>query len=229
MCTIAAVRFQACLLTTTLRGKSALQGQNKTYYHVKDIAYLLHEPLLKKARELAAYDKKVGGSPSPRRSGALCAHAAPRLQRFPQLSVVCCAVLWAWCALSGSACRHRAHPATCLLPSLPPLTACHPGWRAGEARRRQEEPRPGGAAGSAQANVPAGPPRARAVSPSAPLRPLAPPSLPEGRCTHAPQSDCERPAIRAALPCPPPACAAPWHPYAGTPPLWTRCATWTTR
>lgn len=37
------------------------QGQNKTYYHVKDIAYLLHEPLLKKARELHAYEKKVGG------------------------------------------------------------------------------------------------------------------------------------------------------------------------
>ncbi|KAL4458050.1 hypothetical protein ABPG75_012915 [Micractinium tetrahymenae] len=39
--------------------KKKPQGQNKTYYHVKDIAYLLHEPLLKKARELAAYDKKV--------------------------------------------------------------------------------------------------------------------------------------------------------------------------
>ncbi|PSC72835.1 GDP-mannose 3,5-epimerase 2 [Micractinium conductrix] len=39
--------------------KKKPQGHNKTYYHVKDIAYLLHEPLLKKARELAAYDKKV--------------------------------------------------------------------------------------------------------------------------------------------------------------------------
>ncbi|KAL4432847.1 hypothetical protein ABPG77_008173 [Micractinium sp. CCAP 211/92] len=39
--------------------KKKPQGQNKTYYHVKDIAYLLHEPLLKKARELAAHDKKV--------------------------------------------------------------------------------------------------------------------------------------------------------------------------
>ena len=41
---------------------SSRQGHNKTYYHVKDIAYLLHEPLLKKARELAAYDKKVRGA-----------------------------------------------------------------------------------------------------------------------------------------------------------------------
>lgn len=39
--------------------KKKPQGQNKTYYHVKDIAYLLHEPLLKKARELHAYEKKV--------------------------------------------------------------------------------------------------------------------------------------------------------------------------
>ncbi len=30
--------------------KKKVQGQNKTYYHVKDINYLLHEPLLKKIR-----------------------------------------------------------------------------------------------------------------------------------------------------------------------------------
>ena len=76
------------------------QGQNKTYYHVKDIAYLLHEPLLKKARELYAYEKKVGrrgrwrmlcgggvrraGSPRHGTHGARllragsCAHAARR-------------------------------------------------------------------------------------------------------------------------------------------------------
>ena len=35
------------------------QGAHKTYYHVKDVSFLLHEPLLKKVRELAAYDKKI--------------------------------------------------------------------------------------------------------------------------------------------------------------------------
>lgn len=39
--------------------KKKPQGSHKTYYHTKDIAYLLHEPLLKKVRELAAYDKKI--------------------------------------------------------------------------------------------------------------------------------------------------------------------------
>lgn len=39
--------------------KKKVQGAHKTYYHVKDISFLLHEPLLKKVRELAAYDKKI--------------------------------------------------------------------------------------------------------------------------------------------------------------------------
>ena len=35
------------------------QGQGKTYYHVKDIAFLHHEPLLEKFRELRAYARKL--------------------------------------------------------------------------------------------------------------------------------------------------------------------------
>lgn len=35
--------------------KKKVQGQNKTYYHVKDINYLLHEPLLKKIRWGCSY------------------------------------------------------------------------------------------------------------------------------------------------------------------------------
>lgn len=39
--------------------KKKKHGQNKTYYHVKDIKWLLHEPLLAKFRDIKAYDKKI--------------------------------------------------------------------------------------------------------------------------------------------------------------------------
>ena len=39
--------------------KKKAQGQGKTYYHVKDIAFLHHEPLLEKFRELRAYSRKL--------------------------------------------------------------------------------------------------------------------------------------------------------------------------
>eukprot|EP00204_Picochlorum_oklahomense_P001587 CAMPEP_0118808180 /NCGR_PEP_ID=MMETSP1161-20130426/35853_1 /TAXON_ID=249345 /ORGANISM="Picochlorum oklahomensis, Strain CCMP2329" /LENGTH=675 /DNA_ID=CAMNT_0006737569 /DNA_START=39 /DNA_END=2063 /DNA_ORIENTATION=- len=39
--------------------KKKVQGAHKTYYHVKDIAFLLHEPLLDKIREIAAHEKKI--------------------------------------------------------------------------------------------------------------------------------------------------------------------------
>ena len=39
--------------------KKKSQGQGKTYYHVKDIAFLHHEPLLEKFRELRAYARKL--------------------------------------------------------------------------------------------------------------------------------------------------------------------------
>lgn len=39
--------------------KKKTQGAHKTYYHVKDIAFLLHEPMLDKIREIAAHEKKI--------------------------------------------------------------------------------------------------------------------------------------------------------------------------
>ena len=35
--------------------KKKVKGQGKTYYHAKDIAFLLHEPLMKTFRELRAH------------------------------------------------------------------------------------------------------------------------------------------------------------------------------
>ncbi|KAK8971484.1 hypothetical protein KSP40_PGU014285 [Platanthera guangdongensis] len=39
--------------------KKKLEGNQKTYYHVKDINFLLHEPLLGKFRDIKAYAKKI--------------------------------------------------------------------------------------------------------------------------------------------------------------------------
>jgi len=39
--------------------KKKTQGAHKTYYHVKDIGFLLHEPLLNKIREIASHEKKI--------------------------------------------------------------------------------------------------------------------------------------------------------------------------
>lgn len=39
--------------------KKKSKGHNKTYYHVKDIAFLAHKPLRNKSRELKAYEKKL--------------------------------------------------------------------------------------------------------------------------------------------------------------------------
>ncbi|KAF8399759.1 hypothetical protein HHK36_015630 [Tetracentron sinense] len=39
--------------------KKKVEGNHKTYYHMKDIMFLAHEPLLEKFRDMRAYDKKV--------------------------------------------------------------------------------------------------------------------------------------------------------------------------
>uniref|UniRef100_A0A2P2LPQ1 Pescadillo homolog n=1 Tax=Rhizophora mucronata TaxID=61149 RepID=A0A2P2LPQ1_RHIMU len=39
--------------------KKKVKGNNHTYYHVKDIAFLQSEPLLEKFREISAYQKKI--------------------------------------------------------------------------------------------------------------------------------------------------------------------------
>lgn len=39
--------------------KKKVKGGHHTYYHVKDIMFLKHEPLLEKLREMRAYEKKV--------------------------------------------------------------------------------------------------------------------------------------------------------------------------
>lgn len=39
--------------------KKKFEGNNKTYYHVKDINFLAHEPLLEKSREIKAFQRKI--------------------------------------------------------------------------------------------------------------------------------------------------------------------------
>ncbi|XP_076905916.1 pescadillo homolog [Bidens hawaiensis] len=39
--------------------KKKVKGNHHTYYHMKDILFLKHEPLLDKFREMRAYEKKV--------------------------------------------------------------------------------------------------------------------------------------------------------------------------
>ncbi|CAA7394726.1 unnamed protein product [Spirodela intermedia] len=39
--------------------KKKVEGNHKTYYHMKDIMFLAHEPLLDKFRDIKAYDRKI--------------------------------------------------------------------------------------------------------------------------------------------------------------------------
>ena len=39
--------------------RKKVAGQNKTYYHVKDIAFLAHDPLLERFRSIRSHARKV--------------------------------------------------------------------------------------------------------------------------------------------------------------------------
>lgn len=39
--------------------KKKVKGNHQTYYHLKDVLFLQHEPLLETFRDLRAYDKKI--------------------------------------------------------------------------------------------------------------------------------------------------------------------------
>lgn len=36
-----------------------MKGNHHSYYHVKDLLFLKHEPILEKLRDIRAYDRKV--------------------------------------------------------------------------------------------------------------------------------------------------------------------------
>ena len=56
--------------------KKKFKGQGKTYYHVKDIDFLAHEPLLEKFRALRAYERKI-----KRAKAKKAHHAVDRLEQ----------------------------------------------------------------------------------------------------------------------------------------------------
>ena len=39
--------------------KKKIKGNHQTYYHTKDVAFILHDPLLNKHREIRAHEKKI--------------------------------------------------------------------------------------------------------------------------------------------------------------------------
>ena len=39
--------------------KKKVKGNHQTYYHLKDVSFIQHEPLLERLREIRAYERKV--------------------------------------------------------------------------------------------------------------------------------------------------------------------------
>lgn len=39
--------------------KKKVKGNHHTYYHLKDVSFIQHEPLLERMRDIRAYEKKV--------------------------------------------------------------------------------------------------------------------------------------------------------------------------
>ena len=145
--------------------RKKLSGQNKTYYHVKDIAFLLHEPLLAKFREARSHARKVRRAKAKGQTEAAerLVAAAPRYrldglvrERFPSL---------------GDALRDLADPLTLLhLFAVLPAERQHgiPVERVHAARKCVPSPRSGRSRRE--------PPRARAPPPRSPRLPSAAPA-----------------------------------------------------
>lgn len=55
------MRWKLCILKGVFprEPKKKLKGNHHSYYHMKDIMFLKHEPLLEKLRDMRAYEKKV--------------------------------------------------------------------------------------------------------------------------------------------------------------------------
>lgn len=160
---------------------------------LQDIAYLLHEPLLKKARELAAYEKKARkrgvpllvGVPPPAECGSSCrGHLAASAARVPADPAR------GQPPQQGAGAAARGAAAD--LQARPPRARAVRGWRGGAPRRQ-------GAPAAAASHALVGHPIAAAAAPACPDPPL--PQLPLlHRCAARPgrPADPEPPVCGAA-------------------------------
>ena len=52
--------------------KKKVKGNHHTYYHLKDVSFIQHEPLLERLREIRAYERKVKKADAEEEQGARC-------------------------------------------------------------------------------------------------------------------------------------------------------------